>query len=84
MQERAGLEGKQVKCLIASEGHVWMRGFFDRLPRPVRSRLANSDHNICPACMTEEAAALAVQRGERRPSITTYFDAIKIIESELE
>jgi hypothetical protein len=34
--------------------------------------------------MTEEAAALAVRRGERTPSIMTYLDTIKIIESELE
>src|SRR6476620_4526394 len=24
MEQRAGLEGRQVKCLIASEGHLWM------------------------------------------------------------
>jgi hypothetical protein len=33
-------EARQVKCLIASEGHLWMRGCFDRLPPVVRRRLA--------------------------------------------
>ena len=31
MEQRADLEGRQVKCLIASEGHLWMRNYFDRL-----------------------------------------------------
>jgi len=32
MERRAELNGRQVKCLIASEGHLWMRSYFDRLP----------------------------------------------------
>lgn len=71
-----------MKCLIASEGHVWMRGFFDQLPPRVRSRLANSAHNICRACMDEEAHALAVQRKERKPSIATYFAMAEMIERQ--
>jgi hypothetical protein len=71
MEQRAGLEGRQVKCLIASEGHLWMRGYFDRLPRIVRQRLAESAFNICPACM------------ENKPSVATYFAVIEAIERRL-
>ena len=59
MEQRADLNGRQVKCLIASEGHLWMRGYFDRLPPVVRRRLAESRFNICPACMDEEARMTA-------------------------
>jgi hypothetical protein len=81
MEQRAGLEGKQVKCLIASEGHLWMRNYFDKLPRPVRSRLVESVYNICPACMDENAHELAARCKERKPSIVTYFAVIERIEA---
>jgi hypothetical protein len=55
MERRAEIEGRQVKCLIASEGHLWMQHYYDRFPRAVRQRLAASPFNICPACMDEEA-----------------------------
>jgi hypothetical protein len=78
MEQRAGLEGRQVKCLIASEGHLWMRGYFDRLPSAVRRRLAESSFNICPACMDIEA-----HRITRKPSVATYFNLIARIEQKL-
>ena len=84
MEQRAGLEGRQVKCLIASEGHLWMRGYFDRLPRMVRQRLAESAFNICPACMAEEAQQAAFQRNETKPSVATYFAVIEAIERRLD
>lgn len=59
------LEGRQVKCLTADEGHVWMPAF-DRLPAAVRRRLAASRFNICPACMDIEVHAAA-----SRPTIKT-------------
>jgi hypothetical protein len=70
------LEGVQVKCLTADEGHVWM-GSYDRLPLAVRRRLAASDFNICPA-MTGEARTVT-----RHPSIATYFAVIESIERKL-
>ena len=79
MERRAEVdEAKQVKCLIASEGHMWMTTFFDRLPRPVRKRLTESPFNICAACLTEEAQKIA-----RQPSITIYFAVIERIERQL-
>ena len=59
MEQRADLEGQQVKCLIASGGHLWMQGYFDRIPSVVRRRLAKSAFNICPACTDKEAHAAA-------------------------
>jgi len=83
MEQRAGLEGRQVKCLIASGGHLWMRDYFDRFPSVVRRRLAESAFNICPACMDEEAHTAARQRKETRPSIGTYLRVIEAIEQKL-
>jgi hypothetical protein len=80
MEQHAGLEGRQVKCLIASEGHFWMRDYFDRFPSVVRQRLAASPFNICPACMDEEARREAHQT---KPSITTYFTVVAQIERKL-
>jgi hypothetical protein len=79
MERRAEVdEAKQVKCLIASEGHEWMTTFFDKLPKPVRKRLTDSPFNICAACLTEEAQKIA-----RPPSITIYFAVIERIERQL-
>ena len=83
MERRAGLEGRQVKCLIASEGHLWMQGYYDRFPGAVRQRLAASPFNICPACMDGEARNEARLRGEKEPSIATYFATIAQIERKL-
>jgi hypothetical protein len=79
MEQRADLEARQVKCLIASAGHLWMKHYFDRLPPVVRGRLAESAFNICPACMDEEARRIA--RGS--PTIATYFAVIETIERKL-
>jgi hypothetical protein len=78
MEQRADLNGRQVKCLIASEGHLWMRGYFDRLPPVVRRRLAESRFNICPACMDEEAHMAA-----SKPSVAIYCAVIDTIEKKL-
>ena len=83
MEQRATLEGRQIKCLIASEGHLWMRDYFDRFPSVVRRRLAESAFNICPACMDKEVHTAACQRKERKPSVGTYLLVIKTIEEKL-
>jgi hypothetical protein len=84
MEQRAAREDRQVKCLIASGGHLWMRGYFDRLPAAVRRRLADSHHNICAACMTEEARAAATAQRLKRPSISIYLTVIRDIERRLD
>ena len=78
MKDGRTLEGLQVKCLTADEGHVWM-GSYDRLPSAVRHRLAESRFNICPACMDIEARKVAA-----RPSTATYFAVIEAIEEQLQ
>jgi hypothetical protein len=84
MALRADLEGRQVKCLIASEGHLWMRDYFDRFPSAVRRRLAESAFNICPACLDEEACVAASRRNEIRPTVAMYFIVIEAIERKLD
>jgi hypothetical protein len=85
MERRAASEeGRQVKCLIASEGHLWMEGHFDDLPSAVRRRLAYARHNLCPACTMEEAQRLAHARGRKLPSISDYFAVIEAIEQDLD
>jgi hypothetical protein len=48
MEQRAGVdEAKQVKCLIASEGHEWMKSYFDRLPKPAAAARRKSLQHLC-------------------------------------
>src|SRR5262245_32199925 len=84
MEQRAERDDRQVKCLIASAGHLWMRGYFDRLPPPVRARLANATFNICPACLTEEAWRAAATQRLRRPTTAIYLAVIQAIEGKLD
>jgi hypothetical protein len=72
------LEGRQVKCLTADEGHVWMPSY-DRLPPAVRRRLAQSPFNICAACMAIEA-----RRAASKPTVEVYFAVIEAIERRLQ
>lgn len=47
-------EINQTKCWIATEGSMWMNGYFDSLPARVRQRLRASPFNLCPACLVTE------------------------------
>jgi hypothetical protein len=67
------LEGKQVKCLISDEGHVWIH-FYDKMSPKVRNRLASSPFNICPACLSGEV---------KSRTDADYFRCIEIIEGKL-
>jgi hypothetical protein len=73
-----GAKGEQVACLTQDAGHVWMH-YHDRLPAPIRRRLAGSRHNICAACLTIEA-----ERRETRPSISTFLSVLVEIERQLD
>jgi hypothetical protein len=77
------LEGKQVKCLIASEGHMWMKGYYDRMSPRVRSRLANSPFNICPACLNGQVNANSLLSRKSRATDADYFRCIEAVEQEL-
>jgi hypothetical protein len=82
MEQRADLDGRQVKCLTPDAGHVWIH-YYDRLPPPVRRRMAESAFNLCPACMDIEAHHVAAARGLRRPTISIYLSVIEAIERQL-
>jgi hypothetical protein len=79
-QSLTDLEARQVKCLTADAGHIWMPNY-DRLPPAVRRRLADSPFNICAACMDIEAHRTI--RTGRKPSLAAYFAAIETIETQL-
>ena len=83
MEQRAGLDGRQVKCLIASKGHLWMQGYYDRFPAAVRQRLAASPFNICAACLDIEVRGQAQRRRETTPTTAAYLVAIAQIERKL-
>jgi hypothetical protein len=83
MEQRAGLEGRQVKCLTASEGHLWMRDYHDQFPKAVRQRLAASPFNICAACLDIEVREQAQRGRETNPTAAAYLAAIARIERKL-
>src|SRR5262249_26136738 len=83
MELRSSLEGRQVKCLTADEGHVWIH-YYDKLPGPVRQRLANGRFNICPACLQIDAENMARKQRLKRPTVAIYLAAIEIIEHKLD
>jgi hypothetical protein len=82
MMRRSGHEAQQVRCLTGDQGSEWIRGL-DNLPSPVRRRLAESVHNICPTCVDMEARAQPAARGLRRPTIDIYNAVITAIERKL-
>ena len=84
MERRAESKDRQVKCLIATGGHLWMEDYFDRLPAAVRRRLAASHYNICAACMSEDAEDVAHRRGLKRPDVGIYCEVITAIERQLD
>jgi hypothetical protein len=83
MEQRADLDGRQVKCLTLDAGHVWIH-YYDRLPPPVRHRLAESVFNICPACLSSEAEDMAAAQRLKRPTIAIYLAVIEAIERQLD
>jgi hypothetical protein len=75
-------EAQQVRCLTGDQGSEWIHGL-DNLPSPVRRRLTQSVHNICPTCVHMEACAQPAVRGHKRPTISTYLAVIAAIERKL-
>ena len=73
----AVLDGRQVRCTTFDEGSVWIHGL-DKLPPPVRRRLANSRFNICPTCVAMDT------RRNGAPTLKLYFAVIEAIERTLE
>jgi hypothetical protein len=83
MERRAAdLEGRQVKCLTAEAGHIYMPSY-DDLPPAVRRRLAKSPFNLCAACLAIEAHRIAARLGEKL-SVRIYLAMIAAIERKLQ
>jgi hypothetical protein len=76
-------EAQQVRCLTGDEGSEWIHDL-DSLPAPVRRRLAQSVHNICPTCVDMEARVQPAARGLKRPTIGIYNEVISAIERKLD
>jgi hypothetical protein len=71
------LDGRQVKCCTYDPGDVWIHDL-DKLPPPVRRRLANSRFNICPTCVDIDT------RRNGTPRLKLYFAVIDAIECTLD
>jgi hypothetical protein len=74
-------EINQTFCLIATGGHLWMRGYFDILPASVRRRLRESPHNLCPACLVTEVLPEVQARHPGYPREKALLAAIEAMES---
>ena len=83
MMGRSSHAAQQVACLTGDQGSEWIHGL-DELPAPVRHRLAESSHNICPICMNSEAGNEARRRGLRCSTLAIYSEVISAIEQKLE
>jgi hypothetical protein len=86
MKQRAKQNGKienQTKCLINTEGHIWMQGYFDTLPLPIRRRLRGSPFNICPACLVTEVLPKVQSKHPSYSREKALFAAIEVMETEI-
>jgi hypothetical protein len=81
MMRQSGHEAQQVRCLSGDQGSEWIHGL-DGLPAPIRRRLCESRHNICPTCLHIEAARNT--RKGRRPALVTYSAVLRLIEHRLD
>lgn len=73
----------QTKCLINTEGHIWMEGYFDTLPAAVRQRLRSSAFNICPACLVTKVLPEVRRRHRNWPQEKQLIAAIEIMEAQV-
>jgi hypothetical protein len=73
----------QTFCLIATGGHLWMRGYFDDLPSPVRRRLRVSPFNLCPACLQTEVMPKLRRRHPTYSRDKLLFAAIEVMERQV-
>jgi hypothetical protein len=76
MEQRADLDGRQVKCLIASEGHTWMRSYFDRLPSPDEESNAKQKLAAIEAKRARRKQAMAQQKADPKRLCTHRVWAI--------
>jgi hypothetical protein len=70
----------QTRCWTATNGHIWMKGYFDTLPAAVRQRLRQSPFNLCPACLV---AFFLPEVPFQHPREKALFKAIEVMEAEV-
>jgi hypothetical protein len=85
MKQRAkqNTEINQTYCLIATGGHMWMRGYFDTLPTTVRRRLRTSPFNLCPACLVTEVMPKVQSAHPSYSREKLLFAAIEVMEAQV-
>jgi hypothetical protein len=81
-EQRKDPEGRQVHCLVADEGHLWIH-YLDDLHPAVRQRLAESPFNICPACLVIFEVPKVAKRLKKAPTVGLFCAVIDQIEQEL-
>lgn len=82
-QNKQNDEINQTKCLINSEGHLWMDNYFDTLPAAVRRRLRNSPFNLCPACLALEVLPEVRRKHPNYSAEKALLAAIEVMEAEV-
>jgi hypothetical protein len=62
---------------------MWMKQYFDDLPRPVRRRLRNSAFNLCPACLVEDFMQEVRSRHPEYSRERALLVAIEVMETQV-
>jgi hypothetical protein len=83
MKRAKPTEINQTKCWIATSGHIWMKAYFDGLPRTVRRRLRGSPFNLCAACLVTKFAPQIQSRHPGYSHEKALLAAIELMESEV-
>jgi hypothetical protein len=73
----------QTKCWISTEGHIWMKGYYDELPPAIRRRLQISMFNLCPACLVTKFMPQVRSRHPGLSDAKALLRAIEVMEAEL-
>jgi hypothetical protein len=73
----------QTKCLINTEGHIWMEDYFDTLPSAVRKRLVASPFNLCPACLVTKVLRAVRHNHPNYTREKALFAAIEVMEAQV-
>ena len=72
----------QVECWTTDAGHVWIH-YYDALPAPVRRRLRDSVHNLCPACLVVKFLPKVQSKHPGYSREKALLAGIELMESEV-
>jgi hypothetical protein len=73
----------QTRCWIATHGWMWMEGYFDHLPLPVRQRLRASPFNLCPACLVTKFLPKLRRKHPNYSRQQLFFTAVEVMEAQV-